>query len=194
MLATALAVETNAEEEEDATTQQEEGGEEPDPSTGFRRFVSGGGNLSFGAMRPLALKQGQTNDHVIVATPRVWANIPTLSNADAVEDFGGELSAEYMYLRYTRHMTPGGLSDKPEMPFFALQVRTGLVMGTNSFYRTIGHADESLFLYTVPSLNLQFDNGVKLGVSYFYGFGNFSDHENLRFHITLVPPKTEATR
>lgn len=194
VLATALAVETDTDDEEGEPAAQQAGEEtEDDPSTGFRRFVSGGGNLSLAAMRPVAMRTGGTSDHVVVALPRAWANIPTLSDADGVEDFGGEVAAEYSYLRYARPMTTAGtLAAKPELPFLMLQVRTGAVMGTSSFYRTIGHADRNAFLYTVPSLNLQFENGVKLGVSYFWGFGDFSEHENLRFHVTLAPPRPRA--
>lgn len=191
VLGTALAVETDADEEDeteggDLTAQQ---AEEEDPSTGFRRFVSGGGNLSFAAMRPLSMMSSGGSDHVIVAIPRVWANIPTLSDTEGVEDFGGELAGEYSYLRYARKLVGDTLSTKPELPFMTLQVRAGWVMGSNAFYRTIGHTDQSMFLYTVPSLNLQFDNGVKVGVSYFWGLGDFTEHENLSFHVTLAPPQ-----
>lgn len=193
VLGTALAVETTDEDEGGEAGAQQNGEKEEDPSTGFRRFVTGGGNLSFAAMRPLALQRGESSDHLIVGLPRIWANIPTLSDADGVEDFGGEIAGEYIYQRYARPMTPGGtLADKPELPFLTLGVRTGVVMGTSDFYRTVGHTDESAFLYTVPSLNLQFENGVRLGVSYFWGFGDFAEHENLRFHVTLAPPKRDA--
>lgn len=184
-LATALAVETKEDEE---AAEDEASDEAADAETGFRRFLAGGGNLSLAATRPMALRGGTFTNQLLFFSPRVWSNLPTLSDADAIEDFGGEIGAEYQYLRYARSRSS---DTRPELPFFAVQVHTGLVLGTNDFYRTIGHADERMFVYTVPTLNLQFENGVKLGVSYFYAFGDFSDHENLRFHIALSPPKKE---
>lgn len=189
-LATALAVETDGDDdqEESATTQQDGGDQTTDAETGFRRFLAGGGNLSLTATRPLALRGGTFTNQLLYFSPRVWSNLPALSDADAVDDFGGEISAEYQYLRYARRRST---DTKPDLPFLGFQVHTGWVLGTNSFYRTIGHANERMFVYTVPTLNLQFENGVKLGVAYFYAFGDFAEHENLRFQITLSPPKKE---
>jgi hypothetical protein len=187
-LGTALAVETDGTEETTPGTSQEDPVD--DTETGFRRFLAGGGNLSFAAMRPFLQQNGTHSSQVLIALPRIWANVPALDATDAVDDFGGEVAAEYQYLRYARSLRADGTyTDMPELPFLTLQIRTGLVMGTNAFYRTIGHSDEKMFLYGVPTLNLQFQNGVRLGVSYFYGFGAFSDQENLRFHLTLAPKK-----
>jgi hypothetical protein len=190
VLGTALAVKTGEEESGTPGAQQEQ--TDSDPETGFRRFVAGGGNLSFAAMRPLAMRHGTFSNHVFIALPRVWSNIPALDNTDAIEDFGGELAGEYLYLRYARPFARNGtLAPMPELPFLILQLRGGVVMGTNSFYRTIGRSDQKAFAYTVPTLNLNFSNGVRVGVSYFYGFGAFSEHESLRFQVNLAPPKKE---
>lgn len=183
VLGTALAVKTGGEEQDEAAAAQEDA---TDTDAGFRRFIAGGGNLSLGAMRPLALRSGTFSNHVIVAAPRVWSNIPSLGDADAVDDFGGEIAAEYQYLRYERNMASDTM---PERAFLVLQLRTGLVAGTNSFYRTVGRENGHAFGYTVPTLSLSFGNGVRVGVSYFYAFGAFSDHESLRFHVNLSPAK-----
>lgn len=187
-LATALAVETGGENDEASEAEGDEADQDADARTGFRRFLAGGGNLSLTATRPIALRGGTFANQLLFFSPRIWSNIPTLKGADAVDDFGGEIAGEYQYLLYPRIRSTDPL---PDLPFLALQVHTALVLGTNSFYRTIGHDDERMFAYTVPSLNLQFNNGVKLGVAYFYAFGDFSEHENLRFQIGLSPPKKE---
>jgi hypothetical protein len=189
VLGTALAVEGGAAADGDPNTAQEPS-ETTDGATGFRRFLAGGGNLSLTAMRPMAMRSRTYHSEVLVALPRLLANIPSLSATDGVDDFGAELAAEYQYLRYARHvLADGSLSETPQVPFLAASLRSGVVFGTNAFYRTMDRGNKSGFLYLVPKLNLQFDNGVKFGAAYFYGFGTFKEHEALTFQITIAPTK-----
>jgi hypothetical protein len=186
VLGTALAIQTAERDEDEPGAQQEDG--ETDPATGFRRFLAGGGNVSLAAMRPLGMQVGTYHSQLIVLTPRGWANVPTLGATDDVSDFGGEISAEYLYLRYARTFDQNGaLTARPDLPFLTASLRGGVVMGTHPFYRSIGHSDERLFPYVVPRVSLQFANGVRLGAAYFYGFGTFRQHERIRLQINVDP-------
>jgi hypothetical protein len=187
VLGTALAVETAEQTDEAGTAQVEES------DLGFRRFLAGGGSVSFAAMRPVAMHSGSYADQLLFAVPRLWTNMPTLTPAEGINDYGGEMAAEYQYRRYARRMlVPGDtLGSRAETPFLILQVRGGLVSGSNPFYRAIGRSELSSFPYVVPTLNLQFENGVRIGASWFYGFGAFTEHEALRFHVTLAPVSRE---
>lgn len=188
-LGTALAVERDAAEDDDPAVAQD-AGDATAGATGFRRFLAGGGNLSLSAMRPVAMQSHTYDSQVLVFLPRLLANIPSLSATDGVDDFGAELAAEYQYLRYERSVQADGtLPARPEVPFLAASLRSGVVLGTNAFYRTVERGNESGFLYLVPKLNLQFQNGVKLGMAYFYAFGDFSEHEALTFQIAIAPTK-----
>jgi len=187
-LGTTLAVSTSEESAQDgATTAAVD--DEQKKDIGFKRFLAGGGNVALAGFRPIGIANQGSGTHLVMFLPRIWANVPTLSDAEGINDFGGEAGIEYQYQRYERTVTGDVLANRAAAPFLVFRTRFATAAGTHAFNRTIGRDRFSLFPYTVPSLDLTFTNGVKLGVSYFYGFGQLSEHEGLRFHIIVAPPK-----
>ncbi|MBV9108823.1 MAG: hypothetical protein JO306_05425, partial [Gemmatimonadetes bacterium] len=131
----------------------------------FRKFVAGGGNLSLAAMRPVGLWNRDFGSHLLFVLPRLWANVPALSNSENVTNFGGEVAAEYQYQRYAR--TVAQLDDPNDTtaptPFLIFQITSGIVHGTNSFYRGIGRTNHHVFAYVSPTVSFVVQDQVKLG-------------------------------
>lgn len=183
---TTLAVSTGSE----STDEAEAAAEAADVDAEFQKFVAGGGNLSLSGIRPLALQNGNYDSNMIFLIPRAWANIPSLGDADNVDNFGGELALEYQYQRYARSMKADGtLDEMPDAPFLTLQVRGGLVHGTNDFYRGIGRPSAGVFPYVSPTLSIVMAGTVKVGVTYFFGPDDFRNRQNLRLNFSMVPPR-----
>jgi hypothetical protein len=189
---TTLSVSTSGEDEEaapensDAAAQEEE----TDTETNFRRFTAGGGNLSLSGILPVALQNGSYSSHMVFFVPRAWANIPGLSDTENVDNFGGEIAGEYQYHRYAREINADGtLGPRAATPFLTLQVHGGLVHGTKPFYRSIGREEGEIFPYLAPTLSIVMQEKVKLGVTYFWGFGAFREHESLRINFSLIAPR-----
>jgi len=187
---TTLAVATGNGSESTGGTEAAADSEDDNADTEFQKFVAGGGNLSLSGIRPLALQNGNYDSNMVFFIPRVWANVPSLSDADNVNNFGGELAVEYQYQRYARRMkTDGTLEEMPDAPFITLQVRGGVVHGTNDFYRGIGRPSGGVFPYVSPTLSLVMAGTVKVGVTYFFGPDDFRSHQNLRINFSMVPPR-----
>jgi len=135
-------------------------------------------------------------NHLMFVMPRAWANVPSLGNAENVSNFGGELAVEYQYERYSR--TVAQSEDKndttPPTPFLIFQLTSGLVHGTNSFYRGIGRSEERMFAYIAPSLSFVVQDQVKLGVTYFFGPNELRGHQNLRVNLSIVPKQRKEEK
>lgn len=178
------AQEEPAEETESAASEE---------GAGFNNFLAGGGNLSLTGVRPLYFANNPYDSHLVLFVPRAWTNIPSLDSTSEVTNFGGEAAIELQYQRYERaYNADGQLADKPKAPFLSVHARVGAVYGSSDFFETVGRGEDGLFVYTVPTINLSFANGVRLGASYFWGFGALDDHESIRLHLTLAPPRTEG--
>lgn len=127
--------------------------------------------------------------HALILSPRIWANLPALSDAQGVNDFGGEVAVDYQYRRYERGAPSTTRADNAQVAFLTISTRVSLAGGTSAFHQTIGRSSSSLLPYVSPALNLNFQNGVRVGASYFYPFGALREHENLRFSITVAPTR-----
>jgi hypothetical protein len=172
--------------------------EEPDPgdadddgSAAFRRFLAGGGNLSLAGYRPLLIGNASSSSHLVLLIPRAWVDIPTLSSTERVESFGAEMAAEYQYHRYRSEWVDDSLS-RSEVPFLTLHARLAAATGPRAFHHALGRSTSRPLLYTVPTLNLNFAEGVRVGASFFYGFGSLQRHETIRLHLTIAPIRPDA--
>jgi hypothetical protein len=145
------------------------------------RFIAGGGSLSIQALRPLFLFEWwDMNRGAIILAPRAWVNIPTLSSADGVDDYGGELGVAAIYQR----------QNNANQPFLTAEMRFGWVAGSNAFYAGIGDADASNFVYWAPSLTLSVIDQVNIGVSTFLN-SDLVETPSLRVNLTLLNKKKQ---
>lgn len=187
----ALSTTLSVGESDDGESVNADDGAQP-ASTGetFRRFLVGGGNVSFSAYRPIGTAAGGAGAHTLFLIPRAWTNVPTLSTADNVSNFGGETALEYQYLRFKQEWDGTQMGAASANPFLTLQIRIGVVSGSRAFYDAIGRPSGT-FMYTTPAVNLTFTDDVRVGAAYFYGFGALRKHESLRFHMTLNPTRPQ---
>lgn len=145
-------------------------------SSGFGRFVAGGGNLSLQGIRPLVLANfGVHTGGALLFIPRAWLNIPELSSATGVSDYGGELAASILLQR----------RDNDENPFLSFEVRGGLVAGSTEFYETIGRTEDESFAYLAPSLTFTLQDQVNIGVSTFISDA-FEGEKTMTLRLTLL--------
>lgn len=192
---TTLAVATDGEEDDAGEDGNGDGGaaqvgEEAETPSGFQKFVAGGGNLSLAALRPIGLRNGDYNSQLLFAIPRAWVNIPSLNDAADVNDYGGELALEYHYQRYARSLERTAAElDTTDAPFFTLQLRGGVVHGSSSFFRTIGRAEEKLFVYLAPTAQFIIQDKIKVGVTTFIGPRDFREHRGVRVNFAIVPER-----
>jgi hypothetical protein len=151
-----------------------------DTRAGFQRFVAGGGNLSLAATRPLAVLLGNHTTHFLYMTPRGWVNVPTLSDAENIEDLGGEIAGEY---QYHRRAMPADST-----PFFVVSVRGGLVRGSDQFYNTIGLKNHGSwgFWYVAPTGTFIVAEKVQLGITWLMGPKDLQRQGRVRLNLSLL--------
>lgn len=172
--ATALAVAAQ-------DTEGEEGAEPgKDPTTAFKTFVAGGGNLSLQGVRPVAFRPAGRSNQYLLAVPRAWVDVPALGTTDDVRSGGGEIGAEYQYHR---------LADEGGKPFLVLQLRGSLVAGSKEFYQRIGHSDERPFAYLAPAASFFVADQVKIGVVGFVGPSTFRKQPRVQVSFGILKPK-----
>jgi hypothetical protein len=149
-------------------------------TAGFGRFVAGGGNLALQGVRPVVLaKLGEYNRGALFFTPRAWVNVPELSSAEGISDYGGELAGSLLLQRH----------DNRAKPFLTLELRSGLVIGSNTFYQTIGRTKDKGFAYLAPTLTLTLDEQINIGVSSFIS-GAFEGENTVTLRLTLLNKKS----
>lgn len=130
-----------------------------DADLGLNRFIAGGGSVALSGVRPIVLaKLGEYLRGGLIVAPRVWANTPTLSSARGITDYGGELAGSVLLQRH----------DNAEHPFLTLEVRGGVVAGSDRFYQTIGWTAGDHFAYIAPTLTAALREQVNVGVSAFF--------------------------
>lgn len=145
-------------------------------SSGFGRFVAGGGNLSLQGIRPLVLANfGEHTGGALLFIPRVWLNVPELSSATGISDYGGEAAGSILLQR----------RDNLHNPFLSFEVRGGIVVGSSEFYDTIGRTDRESFAYLAPSLTFTLQDQVNIGVSTFIS-GAFKSEKTMTLRLTLL--------
>ena len=155
--------------------------ETTDPTTeettsGFGRFVAGGGNLSLQGIRPLILANlGEHTGGALLFIPRAWLNVPELSSATGISDYGGEAAASILFQR----------RDNEQNPFLSLEVRGGIVVGSTQFYETIGRTEHESFAYLAPSLTFTLQDQVNIGVSTFIS-GAFKNEKTMTLRLALL--------
>lgn len=145
-------------------------------STAFGRFVAGGGNLALQGTRPLVLANfGEHTGGALLLIPRVWLNVPELSSADGISDYGGEAAASILLQR----------RDNNSNPFLNFEVRGGIVIGSTEFYETIGRTEHERFAYLAPSLTFALQDQVNFGVSTFISRA-FKDEKTVTLRLNLL--------
>ena len=149
-------------------------------TAGFGRFVAGGGNLTVQGVRPVVLAElGEYNRGALFFTPRAWVNVPELSPAEDISDYGGELAASLLLQRH----------DNRARPFLTLELRSGFVIGSDTFYETIGRTKNKGFGYLAPTLTLTLDEQISIGVSSFIS-GAFEGENTVTLRLTLLNKKS----
>lgn len=153
--------------------------EQKPATTGFGRFVAGGGNLSLQGIRPLVLANfGEHTGGALLFLPRAWLNVPELSSAEGISDYGGEAAASVLLQR----------RDNLRNPFLSLEVRGGIVVGSSEFYETIGRTGQESFSYLAPSLTFALQDQVNIGVSTFISSA-FKNQKTVTLRLTLLNKK-----
>lgn len=144
-------------------------------TSGFGRFVAGGGNLSLQGIRPFILANlGEHTGAALLFIPRAWLNVPELSSATGISDYGGEAAASVLFQR----------RDNKQNPFLTLELRGGVVAGSTEFYETVGRTEDKGFAYVAPSLTFTLQDQVNIGVSTFIS-GAFKDAKTMTLRLTL---------
>lgn len=165
---TTLAV---AKDDSEETTDPADG----ETSSGFGRFVAGGGNLSLQGIRPFILANlGEHSGAALLFIPRAWLNVPELSSATGISDYGGEAAASVLFQR----------RDNKQNPFLTVEVRGGVVAGSTEFYETVGRTKHEKFAYVAPSLTFTLQDQVNIGVSTFISSA-FKDAKTMTLRLTL---------
>jgi hypothetical protein len=168
---TTVAIAQEDEETEEPGVQQE-----AETPIGLNRFMAGGGSLSLQVLRPVWLLQAGTyNRFGVVAAPRVWANLPQLTSAENVDDYGWDAAASFLYQRHQNNDTP----------FMTVELRGGLVAGSPAFYQAIGHDDAGKFLYLAPTVTISIVEQVNIGASYFWS-PDLDSPSGIRLNLSLL--------
>lgn len=162
--------------EGDEETVEPEAQQESEPPIGLNRFMAGGGSLSLQALRPIWLLQAGTyNRFGVVAAPRVWANLPQLTSAENVDDYGWDAAASLLYQRHQNNTTP----------FLTVELRGGLVAGSSAFYQAVGRDDASRFTYLAPTVTVSIVEQVNIGASYFWS-PDLDSPGGIRLNLSLL--------
>jgi hypothetical protein len=150
--------------------------------SGLNRFLAGGGAVSATGIRPVVrARLGDMTRAGLLFVPRAWINIPGLSSADDVQDYGGELGGALLFQRYANAGTA---------PFLTLEVRAAWVTGSSEFFQTIGREEKSGFMYLAPTLTLQVQDQINLTVSSFISDA-LDTSKGLRVGVSLLRKKSD---
>lgn len=169
----ALSVATDEDESSEETAAEPE-------NSGLARFIAGGGSLSLGGVRPIVLaKLGEYNRGGLFALPRAWLNVPTLTSAEGIGDYGAEMAGSMLVQRH----------GNDEKPFLTLEVRGGLVAGSGDFYTNIGRSAGKAFTYIAPSLTVRVRDQINVGVSTIVSNAIVKGDPTFTLSITLLNRK-----
>lgn len=144
-------------------------------SSGFARFVAGGGNLSLQGSRAIITAKSAYNGAVLLFAPRGWLNVPQLSSATGITDYGGEAAVSLLLQR----------RDNKNKPFLAFELRSGIVAGSDDFYETVGRISNKPFTYLAPTLTFALQDQVNIAVSSFTSSA-FEGEPAVTLKLTLV--------
>lgn len=168
---TTVAIAEGDEDEAQQGAQQQ-----ADTPPGLNRFIAGGGSVSLQALRPIWLIQAGTyNRLAVVAAPRVWANLPQLTSAKNVDDYGWDASTTLLYQRHQNDTSP----------FLTVELRGGVVAGSSAFYQGIGHDAASKFVYLAPTVTVAIAHQVNIGASYFWS-PDLDSPGGIRLNLSLL--------
>lgn len=103
----------------------------------------------------------------------VMANVPDLATAVRADDFGWDAAISTLLQR----------SSNSGEPFLTLELRTGWVGGSNTFWNTLGNEDVSTLIYAAPSMHLSVLDRVSLGAAGY--FDNRFESPGLRLNVSL---------
>lgn len=129
-------------------------------ASALARFAAGGGNLSIGGNRPIVLaKLGGYTRGGLFFMPRAWLNVPSLSSAQGVTDYGGELAASLLVQRYAND----------ESPFLTFELRGGIASGSREFHQSLQRTSTRSFGFAVPSVTVAVRDQINLSLSTLMG-------------------------
>lgn len=171
-----LSVGTTVAVAEEEVNEEPEAQQQDETPLGLNRFIAGGGSLSLQALRPIWLIQaGQYSRLGVIGIPRAWVNLPQLTSAENVDNYGWEAAASVLYQRQQNDSTP----------FLTIELRGGLAAGSEAFYQGIGHDDASSFVYLAPTVTISVVDQVNIGASYFWS-PDLDSPGGIRLNLSLL--------